>query len=313
MKNMVIVGVLCVIAVATADVFALDFVAGHFYAQAPIGGEILCEYDLSGRLIDSFRLDTLQIGCDFRGLAFGSDDLLYLVNNLGSFHGFEVLAINSECQVQQRYQSNVDLGQHASLGKIAFDQDDHFYVGTSSQIVQFDIGVPTSARRFGGSNVFDVDVMPNGHVVNTGDSFITEFDEADSPFRSLYGDFSNSRGFEYDPKGSVFYVSSSGPSGDPVLFDALEKIDASTGQPLGRTTFTYCDDLWLALDGRLVVGSRTEAPGIFDSDLTRIGSFEGDAMMFVTQFVPVPEPPSLVLLGIAAISVATRILRRQKQ
>lgn len=314
-KVIIIAGLLSMLSGTARYSLAFDFIQNHFYALPGFGGCSLSEYDSSGHFVDSLQLDALKIGGsgyygdDFRGLAFGPDNLLYVVNNLGPSYGYEVVAINSSGQVQQRYSTTTNLGQNASYGKIAFDQNNHFYVGTGSYISRFSISNPASAQPyFIPSEGYDVDVMPNGNILAMTESWIWEFDANGSPLDAFGGNFNHGRGLEYDPEHNTIYATTFGPSdGD---YHTLDKYDASSHQRLERTTYTYGDDLCLASDGRLVVGSRTQVPGIFSLDLTPIGSFEGNSMNFVTQFLPVPEPSSWILAGLAFIGVLTYSLRR---
>ncbi|MGH2548511.1 MAG: hypothetical protein ACRDHN_03930, partial [Thermomicrobiales bacterium] len=52
---------------------------------------------------------------------------------------------------------------------------------------------------------------------------------------------------------------------------------------LQSTYFVYADDIVLTLDHHVVVGSRTQAPGVFDLTLHQTGLLDGGQQMFVTQ------------------------------
>ena len=121
--------------------------------------------------------------------------------------------------------------------------------------------------------------------------------------------FATLRGVEYDPSNNWIYVSQLGAS--PIINtpQGIARLDGTTGLFINEVNYTNPNDLWLATSGRLIVGSRSLSPGIFSEDLQPIGTFNGSAQSFVTEFVP--EPDSLLLTGFALTALTLLAMRRK--
>jgi hypothetical protein len=85
------------------------------------------------------------------------------------------------------------------------------------------------------------------------------------------------------------------------------KLDGTTGQVKKQVTFVGGSDLFLTADSRLLVGSSSQLPGIFDLNLNQIATIHGGSQMFVTQAVP--EPSTLTLLALGAVVLVARRIR----
>ena len=99
-------------------------------------------------------------------------------------------------------------------------------------------------------------------------------------------DWSNVQGIEYDPTIDKLFATQIGDF-------LLMRIDAATGVLENFVNLSYGNDLFLTQSNTLLVGSYTQPPGIFDENLTSIGSLGTDARIFVTQYTaagPTPAP-----------------------
>src|SRR5690606_15968593 len=115
-------GVLTLTLLAADDVVAFSFVTEHIYStNGPLN---IVQYEADGAVIDTITLSS-ELGTDLKGLAFGPDELLYVVAIRPT--GFAVLAIDDSGTVQTEYPSTYLIHGNLSYGKIAVD-DDNIYV-----------------------------------------------------------------------------------------------------------------------------------------------------------------------------------------
>lgn len=287
--------------------YAFDFSQGHFYAT-PYNSRSITEYSPSGAIVDTLTVPSLSTDQYLRGLVFGPDGLLYAT--VGQQSNFKVLAINSSGNVQQTYMHTGTVGGNISFGKIGFDNSGHFYVGDGAGIVRFNTGAPLSGSRFSNitSGVYDINTMPNGNMLVITNNDLLELDSSGNQIRNISNSsatLTSNRGIEYDPATNVIYLSMLGSSSLPFR---ILKLDGATGQMLDNEYFWYADDLWLTEDGKLIAASRTQSPGMFNTELGYLGSFEGPDQMFVTQYA-VPEPATILTfiagLGLLFSSINT--------
>ena len=271
-------------------------------------------YDRNGKLLDSF---TPAFKSDeVKGLSFGPDGMLYAVAADDPFitggAGYSVIALDGNGAIRQTYHIAPSyIGGNLSLGKITFDQAGHFYVGSLKGVTRFDVGKSNSGVLiYQDSEIYDVKTLPSGNLLVADGYNINEITSAGKLVRRVpspdivLGDI---RGIEYNPATNTIFVT---------MLDngfQLMRLDGATGKLLGSTSFYYGDDMFLADDGRLIVGSRTQNPGIFTQNLQQVGSFTGSNRMFVTQApTAVPEPSALISL-FAAASGGTFLLGRWRR
>jgi hypothetical protein len=291
--------ILAMMSYGSVDLYGFDFTAEHFYATQYFS-KAISEYSPSGTLLDTITISSLSSGESLKGLCFGRDNLLYATVVASS--QLSVIAINHSGQVQMKYQypGTFYASGNISYGKIDFDNSGHFYVGGASGIAKFNVGDVSSGTMFSNpGSVYDLKTLPNGNMLA-----VTGYDLYEiGPTGSIVRDVSNvyfvdNRGVEYDPQNNVIYVSMLGYS---YFYDKILKLNADTGQLIDNVTYNYADDLFLAKDGRLIAGSRTQSPGIFNKDLDYLGSFSGSEKMFVTQYIP--EPATLLLFTLGGIAL----------
>jgi hypothetical protein len=262
-----------------------DFTPGDFYTANSVSNTIIY-YDGSGAVVGSFTVPA-SVADVVRGLAFGPDGFLYAVAAFDG--GINVLALDSDGNVQQAYPFNAWIGGNLSFGKIDFDQNGSFYVGTFDGLVRFDLGDPPSGTLLTHGAIFAVRALPWGNLLIASSYAISEIDNSGSFVRAIQPNgifFVDLRGLAYDASSDTIFATMLGYS--PGNDFQLMALDGTTGDLVAQTSFWYGDDICLASDGRLTVGSRTQSPGIFTEDLNQLGSFAGDSRLFVTQ---VPEPP----------------------
>jgi PEP-CTERM motif len=339
MKRFLIRAALAVCCVApTTDVRA-GFTVGDIYSSFnELHDEnAVAHYDSTGAYLGSIAMPATSIYGSTRGLAFGPDGLLYVVQDQihqdASFklvNQVDVLAYDSSgaLKATYTYDGPGSSMSNISYGKIAFDGAGHILVGVGGGLLEFDQGSPTSGHIvFPTSNygVFDVKALANGHLLVESAYDIYEITSSGSIVRDLKQaangatpfQFVDLRGLEYDANSGVLYASM---LSDSSHYFQVMKIDYATGTLLKSATFTYADDLFLGADGRLLVGSRTQTPVFLDHDLNMLGSFSSAAgpRMFVTQVTPpaaaaVPEPASLAMLGVGVAALLTTVrLRRSR-
>lgn len=293
------------LALAQAAAGAMTLRPGDVYTSNYFSNTIN-HYDVSGTLIDSLTLPS-SIGSEVKGLTFGDNGLLYAVVVNGA--AFNVVAIDGSGTVHESYSGAGYIAGNLSYGKIAFGSNGNFYVAGSDNLVAFSRGDSQGRIIRTDNQMFDVEVLPSGNLLALSAYGLTELTPTGALVRSIVpvGGISlvDARGVEFNPVTNDIFVTMLGYSNQ---FFSLMRLDAATGQLERNESFWYGDDLFLLDDGRLLVGSRTQAPGLFSQDLTLLGALGTQQQMFVTQ-MPVPEPGAWLLLLAGGLVVGLR--RRQ--
>jgi hypothetical protein len=251
----------------------------------------------SGRVVEVKRLHLERSSTGSRtgatrvtGLTVGPDGLLYTIvsRSADPFSGYNVVAFDGVGTVRETY-SDPSIGD-----KIAFAQNGQFFVAGGSNLVQFTPGSATGTVIYTDNQVVDVKGLPSGNLLVLSAYKLEEITTSGAPVRSINPNIpiGDGRGVEFNPATNDIYVTMLGYTGQQFQ---LMKLDGTTGLVENQVTYTYGNDLVLTSDSRLIVGSSTLAPGIFDTNLNQLGTLNGGLQVFVTQ-APVPEPSTIALL-----------------
>jgi hypothetical protein len=276
---------------------AFTFTPGHFYSASNgngFGSADIYEYDETGTFLSSITPQSLIAGDELRGIAFGPDGFLYAVKMHYDEIGFDILVLDSSGNVQRSYAlGTIGLGGNSGYGKIAFDEQ-YIYVAAASDLVRFTFCDPNSGVSIYSNNqVFDVKTLPNGNLFVAWAYGVDEITNTGTIVRSIPligAKWVDVRGIEYDAAIDKLFAWEFGYTG---FEGQLMRINAATGVLENSVYFNYGNDLFLTQSNTLLVGSYTQPPGIFDENLTSIGSLGTDARIFVTQYTaagPTPAP-----------------------
>ena len=271
------------------------FTPGHFYsASYGFGGSDIYEYSETGTFLSSITPQSLIPGDELRGIAFGPDGLLYAVKMHFAESGFNILALDSSGNVHVTYaMDDINVRDDSGYGKIAFDRQ-HIYVAGGTDLVRFIFGNPNSGVSIYSNNgIIDVKALPNGHLFVAWAYGVDEITNTGTIVRSIPligANWSNIQGIEYDPIIDKLFATQIGDF-------LLMRINASTGALEKFVNLSYGNDLFLTQSNTLLVGSYTQPPGMFDENLTSIGSLGTEERVFVTQYaactgrcIPAPRP-----------------------
>lgn len=296
---------------------ANTFSPGHFYSSSD---SAINEYSLTGTLVSSI---TDSRG-DLRGLGFGPDGLLYVVHAGNSFSGSaSVEALDSSGAVVRSYIFTGSLSGNISYGKISFDASgQNFYVGAANGVYKFGIAA-SSGSLFKNVEAFDLKALPSGDLIVASGYSVNRYDSTGTQIGSvsmladpngLTGDSSpflvDVRGVEYDSATNTTFVSMLGYSGVINMNFKILALAGATNSITGIENYWYGDDLLVTDDGRLLVGSRTQAPGLFSTSLAYLGQFGGPEARFVAMLA-VPEPSATIALALGLGALVLRGMRRQ--
>jgi len=292
------------------SVHAITFVPGDLYSSNYFSLTIK-HYTSGGNYVDSFNLPSIY-GNDVKGLSFGPNGRLYAVTSKATA-GFGVVALDSTGMVQETYSGTSYVTGNLSFGKIAFATNGQFFVAGGNSLTAFTPGSSSGSVVYTNNQVYDVEPLPSGNILVLSAYQIQEITTAGSVMRTITPNISlgDARGIEYDPVTNDIFVTMLGYTGQSFR---LMRLDGSSGQVEANSYFWYGDDMILTADNRLIVGSRTQPPGIFDTNLNQIGSLNGGDQMFVTQMpYSVPEPSTLALFTVGTIGLLGWAWRRRKQ
>jgi WD40 repeat protein len=281
---------------------AITFTPGDIYTSNYSSSAIIHQ-NSAGVYVDSMTLSPAY-GSEVRGLAFGPQGWLYAVTQQNL--GFGVVAIDSTGTVRESYTGSTYVGGNLSYGKIAFSSNGQFFVTGQNSLIAFTPGIATGTTVYSNNQVFDVDALPSGNLLVLSAYQLKEITPTGSVVRTITPNISlgDARGVEYNPATNDIYISMLGYSGQSFR---LMRLDGTSGTVEKNESFWYGDDMFLTSDNKLIVGSRTQAPGIFDLDLNRTGTLTAGQQMFVTQ-MPVPEPNNgyLMAAGLSILLLRSR-------
>ena len=264
-----------------------SFTPGHLYSTYDDLGSTtnIYEYSETGAYLATLTPPSLVQGDQLRGIAFGHDGFLYAVKVHCALSGFNILVLDSSGNVQATYtMGGIYLCGDPDYGKIAFDQQ-HIYVAAGSDLVRFTIGNPNSGVSIYSNNgVIDVKALPNGHFFVAWAYGVDEITNTGTIVRSIPligANWVNVEGIEYDPAIDKLFATELGYTNFEFQ---LMRINASTGVLENSVYFQYGLDLFLTRTNKLLVGSTVQAPGIFNENLTPVGTLGTEERLFVTQY-----------------------------
>jgi hypothetical protein len=302
---------------------AFSFALGYYYSTSD---RAIQEYDPSGNQVASLPAGP---GGLLRGLAFGPDGLLYVVRDVPQpSSGTEtptVEALNADGSVVRSYTFGGLLSNDLFYGAITFDPSgSSFYVGANQGVYRFDTTGATGSlflsNQFSGPEAFQMAFLPGGQFLVASFHSVTLYSSTGvmlstisnlSDPNKLTGDIfpmlNAVTGVAYDPKSDSTFVTMIGDSGLPF---ALLRLAGTSSTITDAKGYWYGADPFLTPDGKLLVGSGTQAPGVFTTaDLTLQTQLGTTPAIFVTEFVPEPSTAVLLAAGLGGMSVWRRQMR----
>ena len=255
-------------------------VPGHIYFT-DYGSNAVLQVAPDGTVVASKTFSGYTMG--LKGTAFGPDGRLYVVAVTSL--GYDVLVLDSSGEITRTYAGGLYVQGNLSYGKIAVDFEQRVYVAGQNSLVAYRKN--TGARRdlFQGNQVFDVAVLSTGNIlVATAYSIVEILSEEGTVVRDLPVSLTDARGIAVRESSRDLFITMLGSSS---AFFQLMRVDLDTGAVEDQTTFVYGDDIAFLSDTQLVVGSRTQPPGVFDLALEQLRSLGTTPLMFVSVM---PEP-----------------------
>ena len=286
------------------------FTPGHLYGTG--NTRDIIEYSETGAVLGSLTVPSLITEDELLGIVFGSDGFLYAVKANPYNVGFSVLVLDSSGTVHNTYTYTNVYFDYDSYGKIALDQQ-YIYVAGGTCLFRFTLGDPSSGLPIYynlGFGIFDVKTLPNGHLFVAYAYGVDEITNTGAIVRSipLIGGmgqfFVDVRGIEYDPAINKLFATQLGTS---FFSFPLMRIDASTGVLENHVYFVYGDDLFLTRSNTLLVGSQSQAPAIYDENLTFIAQLGIVQRAFVTQ-CPTIGPPTVATNPVTNVGISSATL-----
>lgn len=247
------------------DVYTSDSATGTVIQSAPDGSE------LSTLTLSGYSMGT-------KGLAFGPDDTLYVV--AATMYGYDVVHLGAGGNLLGSYPGSTYVSGNLSYGKIAVAASGRVYVAGQSTLMSLVPGVSASTPIYTDNQVIDLDFLPSGNLLVLTAYRVVELTPTGAFVREVLPSHSvvDGRGIKYERATDTFVTTMLGYTDH---YYELRRWDAATGAFLGWNYYNYGDDIDLFPDGRLLIGSRTLPPGIFDRNLGMTNTFNARQRMFV--------------------------------
>ncbi len=312
---------------------AFSFTPGNIYAATDTQIE---QFDADGKLIDTINpYNPNAWSTGLRGLAFGTDGLYVVRTEGSSITGSgkpSVDVLDSSGALVRSYAFSGWIGGLATAGQIVFSNDKQsFYVGASDGVYQFDVN-GTTGRRITFEEANSIAVLPNGDLLASRNYEISRYTSAGVKLGSLGGtiqdpqkltagfndrsdvSLTDVRGIAYDERTNTTFVSMLGYSGGAKtdLRFKLLALDGFTPVLKDITSYWYGSQMHLTEEGQLLVGSWTQAPGVFSTDLDFIHRLGSKNAIFVTS-MPVPEADSMAMLCTGLIVATGTVAQRRRR
>jgi hypothetical protein len=286
---------------------------GHIYATSYFETDVR-QYDPDGQLLATLHLPELNAGEETKGLGFGLDGRLYVVLD-ALYSSARLVAIDPNGRILSSYPLPESTGGNLSFGKVGFADATTAYVGSGSGLLKVNLKTG-SVQNLYSTSVYDLKVMPTGNLLLVEGYGIFEHTPAGARVRGIslsdpnrvssasYFSVNDLRGVEYDADSDRLYVTMLGNSDN--LFFKTMAFRYSTGVLQQIATYNYGDDMFLASDGTLVLGSRTNAPWILRAtDLSVITQLPDTERMFVTRYAMPDSIPGIAYSDRASLYLDT--------
>jgi hypothetical protein len=264
--------------------------AGDYYSSY---ASVLTQYAPNGAFVRNMA--TGDPTGESRGIAFGPDGLYVVLSRSGAPSSVEV--IDAQGTVLRTYSFAGWTGGLVTSGNIRFAPGKEvFYVSAQDGIYCFPT-YGTLGSRLITQSTTDVAVKPNGNLLVADDYSITQYTPDGVKLNTITtiadphglgpGDawLVDVRGVAYDPRTDTTFVTMLGYTG---FYDQLLALKGTTNELKGLTSYWYGNEMDVTADGHLLVGSWTQAPGIFTvSDtvpmtFTQTGTMGSSEAVFVT-------------------------------
>lgn len=300
---------------ASPSLSTFTFTDKHIYTTSH-RDTIVNEYDNSGNWVSSIDMGPDNSLTMIKGLNFGKDKLLY-ASVKDTSDTTKVVAFNKLGQIQATYIHPMNISSNISYGKTLITNT-HIFVANGIGIAKMSIGDKNSATDIiSGDGFYDIALLESGNIV-VADSYdifeytqegvlVSQYTENDdnSVMPNPFSGYTDVRGIAFDESKGVYYVSMLGNSSNSFQ---LLKMNLSTHSIMDNVYVWYGDDMHLLENGNVLIGSRTQLPEIYTSDLSLLTTLDSDpdsdsnvdSQMFVTQLVtqfgayvpPSPQPTS---------------------
>jgi hypothetical protein len=269
--------------------------AGDYYSSY---GSTLTQYTPNGTFVRD--LTTGDASSDTRGIAFGPGGLYVVLSRVWTPSSVEVL--DAQGNVLKTYAFAGWTGGLVTSGNIRFAPGkDVFYVSAQDGVYRFPTQ-GTQGTKFIDQSSTDVAVMPDGDLLVADDYSITRYTADGVQVGTSIGTISDPlglgpanaflvdvRGIAYDPRTDTTFVTMLGYSD---FYFQLLALKGTTNELKGLTTYWYGNEMDVTADGHLLVGSWTQAPGIFTftdtmpMNFTQTGTLAIPSAVFVTSKKP---------------------------
>ncbi|WP_396270068.1 hypothetical protein [Ideonella sp.] len=273
--------------------------SGITFAQTPVveyyasRGNAIDQYSTSGALERTYPLTGADSAA--KGIAFGPGGMYVVRSSVWGTSRVEVF--NEASTLIRTYSMAGQMSGLVTSGNLRFAPDKKtFYVSALDGVYRFPVS-GTAGEKIIDVSSTDVAVMPNGELLVAENYSISRYSADGKPLSSVttLSDphrlappgawLVNVRGVTYDPRSDTTFVTMLGYSD---FYFQLIALEGTSNVIKGRTQFGYANTMNLTPDGKLLVGSWTQSPGMFSftntvpMTFTQIGSLQAPNASFVT-------------------------------
>jgi hypothetical protein len=178
------------------------------------------------------------------------------------------------------YPGSTYVAGNLSFGKIAVSQNGRIYVTGQDSLLSLVPGVSGSTPIYTDNQIYDLDFLPTGNLLVLTAYRVVELTPDGAFVRDVIPSSSigDGRGIKYERATNTFVTTMLGYSNH---FFELRRWNVATGALVGWNNYNYGDDIDQFPDGRLLIGSRTLSPGVFDINLGMMPPLISSQRMFV--------------------------------